>query len=103
MVPILTKNAVKIKCGFENAVMTGNYECAYALGILTMAAGIPEVTEYKNITELKSKVMAQMQNFVTEDHGLNRLVQLVEAYEPSDAMDGQMKELYSIGIADKRL
>ena len=34
MVTLLAKNAVQIKCGFENAIMTGNYECAYALGVL---------------------------------------------------------------------
>ena len=26
MVTLLAKNAVQIKCGFENAIMTGNYE-----------------------------------------------------------------------------
>lgn len=31
MVTLLAKNAVQIKCGFENAIMTGNYECAYVL------------------------------------------------------------------------
>lgn len=103
MVPILAKNAVKSKCGFENAGMTGNYECAYALGILTAAAGNPQVIEYESIIELKTKVMSQLQSFVTEEQGLKRLMQMVSEYEPSSAIDGQMKELYSIGIADKRL
>ena len=34
LVSELAKQAVNIKCGFENAKMTGNYECAYALGIV---------------------------------------------------------------------
>jgi hypothetical protein len=103
MVPILAKNAVKIKCNFKKAVMTGNYECAYALGILTASAGIQQVKTYENLIALKEKVMVQIQDFKTEDLELIRLQQLVEAYEPSDVIDGQMKDLYSIGIADKRL
>ncbi|MBO6141867.1 MAG: DUF3837 family protein, partial [Lachnospira sp.] len=45
MVPVLAKNAVRIKCNFQNAGMTGNYECAYALGILNAQLGLPEITE----------------------------------------------------------
>ena len=49
MVSELAKQAVNIKCGFENAKMTGNYECAYALGIVSKAAGIEKNTEFNNL------------------------------------------------------
>ena len=52
MVPVLAKNAVRIKCNFQNAGMTGNYECAYALGILNAQLGLPEITEYEDIAEM---------------------------------------------------
>nr|MBP8836392.1 DUF3837 domain-containing protein [Lachnospira sp.] len=55
MVPVLAKNAVRIKCNFQNAGMTGNYECAYALGILNAQLGLPEITEYENIAALKEQ------------------------------------------------
>ena len=51
MVPVLAKNAVRIKCNFQNAGMTGNYECAYALGILNAQLGLPEITEYEDIVD----------------------------------------------------
>lgn len=35
MVPILAKQALARKCEFSNARMTGNYECAYALGVVS--------------------------------------------------------------------
>ena len=35
MVPILAKQALARKCEFSNARMTGNYECAYALGAVS--------------------------------------------------------------------
>mgnify|MGYP000840623426 CR=1 FL=1 len=42
MVPILAKQALARKCGFTNARMTGNYECAYALGVVSGALAIPK-------------------------------------------------------------
>lgn len=56
MVTLLAKNAVQIKCGFENAIMTGNYECAYALGVLCAISGQQQYENYGNIIELKKKV-----------------------------------------------
>ena len=51
MVVSLVRTAIQTKCRYDNARMTGNYECAYALGILTSQEGVePEGT----ITELKS-------------------------------------------------
>ena len=42
MVPILAKQALARKCEFSNAKMTGNYECAYALGVVSGALAIPK-------------------------------------------------------------
>lgn len=103
MVTLLAKDAVKIKCGFPNAIMTGNYECAYALGVITAAAGIDKITDYQSINELKNKVFEMLDNFKTEDDKLNRVLQMLEEYEPGDAFDVQMQELYSVGFDDKKV
>ena len=49
MVPILAKQALARKCEFSNARMTGNYECAYALGVVSGALAIPTVS-YTHLT-----------------------------------------------------
>lgn len=103
MVPLLAKNAVKIKCGFEHACMTGNYECAYALGILTAAAGIDEITDYKTIADLREQVLEKTESFQTDEPALNQLIKLLKDYEASEVTDDQTSELYRMGIADKRL
>ena len=56
MVPVLAKNAVRIKCNFQNAGMTGNYECAYALGVLCAISGQQQYENYGNIIELKKNL-----------------------------------------------
>ena len=71
MVVSLVRTAIQTKCRYDNARMTGNYECAYALGILTSQEGVePEGT----ITELKSvydKVISGISAIQTAEGALN--------------------------------
>ena len=103
MVPILAKQAVQIKCGFENAGITGNYELAYALGILTAAAQIEKVNDFKSVKELKEKVTSQTSTFTSEDNRMLKMLDMIKNYEPSGAFDEQMIELYDMGYKDKKL
>lgn len=103
MVLLLAKQAVQIKCGFENARMTGNYELAYALGILTAAAGIEKVTEYESMIDLKKKILDRTDTFSTEEPRLKKMIELLQDYEPSDVFDEQMMELYDLGVSDKKV
>ena len=80
MVVSLVRTAIQTKCRYDNARMTGNYECAYALGILTSQEGVePEGT----ITELKSvydKVISGISAIQTDDEQMNELYHMVYNY-----------------------
>lgn len=101
MVLALVKDAVRIKCGFESAVMTGNYECAYSLGIITAAAGLDKIEEYDSIGELRDRVLNLTKDFEPKDNNLKRILQMLREYEAGDSFNEQMKELYSVGFADE--
>ena len=103
MVEEIAKQAIRIKCGFDNAKLTGNYECAYALGILSGAAGIEKISEYDNLLDLSSKVHEKTKNFVTEDERLGKMITLLKDYEITDIFDEQMKDLYNMGYDDKKI
>lgn len=103
MVPILAKNAVKIKCNFPNAVMTGNYECAYALGILNAALGLEEVTDYKDIADLKEQILSYACEYQPEEENMRQMLHILKEYEASDEINDQMKELFDMGFADKKI
>ena len=83
--------------------MTGNYECAYALGILTSQEGVePEGT----ITELKSvydKVISGISAIRTDDKKIQQLIAITSDYEVTDKFDEQMNELYHMGYNDKNI
>ena len=101
MIPLLAKNAVKIKCGFSNAVMTGNYECAYGLGVISALAGVPKEENIEDIKVLHSKVMKAVKDYVPDNDEIKRLLAILQEYEPSDLCDEQVKELYYVGFNDK--
>lgn len=103
MIPLLAKNAVAVKVGFDNAKMTGNYECAYALGVLAGAAGIEKEQDFDSVPELKRRILEKTENFQIQDERLKKMVELLKDYDASEGIDDQMKELYNIGYIDKKL
>ena len=103
MVPVLAKNAVRIKCNFQNAGMTGNYECAYALGLLNAQLGLPEITEYEDIAALKEQLLEKAADYKAEEAGLKQMVHLLKEYEAAPVADEQMRELFTMGFHDKNL
>ena len=98
MVPILAKQALARKCEFSNAKMTGNYECAYALGVVSGALAIPKEENAANLVELKNKIEPQYKKLSSENEQIKKC-----DYEPSDIFDEQMIELYNDGYADKSI
>ena len=83
--------------------MTGNYECAYALGILNYNLGIEKITDYKTIADLKEKLLQQAKEYQTADQQLHQMLQILREYEASDTIDDQMRELFNMGFNDKKL
>ena len=94
MVSELAKQAVNIKCGFENAKMTGNYECAYALGIISKAAGIEKNT-------LRRSVDDKLKWIEIQDDKIKKLIQMLSDYETTEVFDEQMRGLYKDGYDGK--
>lgn len=103
MVPILAKQALARKGEFTNAKMTGNYECAYALGVVSGALAIPKEENVTNLVELKNKIEPQYKEAASDNEQIKKLVSLLCDYEPSDIFDEQMRELYNDGYSDKSI
>ena len=98
MVAELAKQAIKIKCGFENAKMTGNYECAYALGIISKEAGISLKEDFVNLVELREYIENNIKDYTPNNDKIKRLIEMLSDYETTDVFDEQMKILYNDGF-----
>ncbi|MGN0316608.1 MAG: DUF3837 domain-containing protein [Lachnospira sp.] len=103
MIEILAKQAIGIKCGFSNAKMTGNYECAYALGVVSGYAGIPMQDSFDNLISLKESVLSMLPEAEPDDEKMKQLIKILRDYEPQPLIDEQMIELYKEGYTEKKI
>ena len=67
MVPSLARQAVIIKCNNDTSVITGNYELAYALGLMVNQTGIIFPGDYTGMKDLQEKVMKELEGKELED------------------------------------
>ena len=65
--------------------------------------GIEQIKEYDSIKQLKDVVLQHADVDVIENDDIKRIVQMLNDYEPSEILDSQMKELYSMGYKDKNI
>ncbi len=103
MVTSIARQAVIIKSQTGNSILLGNYECAYALGLLSKGAGLPEADAFSDMQELYTDVMEQLSDFTSEDARLMEILRIVKNYEPDPEVDEQVKELYRMGFSEKRM
>ena len=101
MVPSLARQAVIIKCKNDTSVITGNYELAYALGLIVNQTGILFPGDYEDMNHLQTKVMEALADQEFEDERLRRLHHMLKFYHPTDEFDEQMGELINIGLGEK--
>ena len=103
MVTELVKTAIATKCLYDNAGMTGNYECAYSLGLLSYIEGLDEQTEITELESIYKEVMDNVYKVTTDDKKVNQLIKILGDYEVGPKFDKQMNELYHMGYNDKNI
>ncbi len=103
MVTELVKTAIATKCLYDNAGMTGNYECAYSLGLLSYIEGLNEHTQITELESIYNEVMGNVDKIKTDNAKVKQLIKILGDYEVASKFDGQMDELYHMGYADKTI
>lgn len=101
MVPILAKQAIQIKCGFDTSTIIGEYEMCYALGLLTAILDITVIEDWNQAGTLMEKIIPQLETYQTEDIRLKRLIRMVREatmHHSEEDADQDMKDLYRDGV-----
>lgn len=103
MVTSIARQSVIIKSKTGNSILLGNYECGYALGLLSKMAGLPENDSFEDMRQWYEHVMSQLDGFISEDERLTEVLRITKNYEPAPNVDGQVKELYQMGYREERM
>nr|MBQ8253063.1 DUF3837 family protein [Lachnospiraceae bacterium] len=92
-----------IKSKDNTSGVLGNYECSYCLGLFSKIAGIAEDDSFADMPTWYESVMDRMEGYETGDAQLAEVIRMMRAYEPSQEVDEQMRELYHMGLAENRM
>ncbi len=103
MVTSIARQSVIIKSQTGNSILLGNYECGYALGLLSKAAGIEENENFEDMRQWHEHVMAQMDEFESSDERMAEVFRITKNYEPDPLVDEQVRELYRMGYDERRM
>ena len=103
MVTSIARQSVIIKSKTGNSILLGNYECGYALGLLSKMAGLSADDSFEDMQQWYEHVMSQLGDFTSEDERLMEVLRITKNYEPDPNVDTQVKELYQMGYDEKRM
>lgn len=108
MVLCLARQSVIIKSRTTTGIILGNYECAYAMGVLSKVCNlqVPETLGKDDIDmlrEVQAQVMGEIKEEQIEDENAKNVFHMLSLYKPDETIDGQMEELYQMGRTENRL
>ena len=103
MVTSIARQSVIIKSGTGNSILLGNYECGYALGLLSKAAGLEENENFEDMCQWHEHVMSQLSDWKSSDERMTEVFRITKNYEPDPPVDAQVKELYKMGYGENRM
>ena len=96
MIQLLAVQAVEKKVHFPEAVMVGNYECAYAAGYLAGKFNIL-LEKLHSADELRETVAEILKHPEPEDAREKRFFEMLKGYEVSKTFDEDVAQLYATG------
>lgn len=102
MVTSIARQSVIIKCNMQKSVLTGNYECYYAAGLVSKLFGV-ELSEEMKPEELLAVLTENTAGLSPKDEKEAYLLKLLADYRPGEEYDEQMKELFLWGKQEDRL
>ncbi len=103
MVTSLARQSVIIKAGREHNSILGNYECAYAIGVMSKVSGIPLPDERTDMKTLHRNFTEKLSSYAPQNKQEKQLRKILMAYKPSPELDEEMKELLEWGLQEDRL
>lgn len=123
MVPILAKQAVVIKCLAHKGIIISNYECAYAMGLLSQIAGaaLPEPVLQRPMLQEEAKtqdgadqkrsalgdalsgLLLEAGTYQAANEEEKQLLTMLRSYKPDEVMDEQVLLLLKMGYEETRI
>lgn len=103
MVQSIARYAVIRKTKKDVNILTGNYEGAYAIGILFHVLQVSPDIQLKSVTGLKEQLMEALKGYEPANQQEAVLIQMVQEYKPSDEWNEDVEAMLRWGLEENRL
>ncbi len=101
MIPLLAQQSIQTKIKLQSVTMLGNYEFYYAAGRICQSLDPLPQSELPP-KELYEFLRAHTDGTEISDPATAHLVKMIHFYIPEEAYDEQMKELFRLGIQERK-
>ena len=102
MVPVLARESIILKCRRDHNSVLGNYECGYALGLMSQLSKIPLLADHKDMKALHDDFMKKSEAYKPASEEEKRLLHMLSLYKTEELYDDQVEELIQWGLKDER-
>lgn len=103
MVQSIARYAVIRKTDKEVNILTGNYEAAYAEGLLFQMLQIDPDPSVHSVKELQLILLKSVEGWTPPDERTECLIHMLKEYKPSDIWDEDVEQLFEQGKNEKRI
>ena len=100
MIHDIARGAVIRKTQKNVNIMTGNYEAAFAIGLLSKICNVSVDAACQDVSVMKEELFAQLGDFTSEQERVNTLIQMLRNYKPSTLWDEDVLAMYERGLAE---
>ncbi|MBQ8662445.1 MAG: DUF3837 family protein [Eubacterium sp.] len=100
MVQDIARGAVIRKTQKDVNIITGNYEAAFAIGLLSRITGIAVNTEEKDVVIMKAQLMEQIPSYEPRNDREQVLIRMLKDYKPSAVWDEDVEAMFQRGLLE---
>ena len=100
MVRDIARGAVIRKTQKDVNIITGNYEAAFAIGLLSRICSVAVDDAEKDIAAMKEQLLGQMKGYEAGNDRERILIRMLKDYKPSHVWDEDVEAMYQMGLAE---
>lgn len=100
MVQDIARGAVIRKTQKDVNIITGNYEAAFAIGLLSKICSAAVDDSCQSIAKMKEDLMGQIGGYEPRNDREKVLVRMLKDYKPSEVWDEDVAAMYQRGLKE---
>lgn len=102
MIQDIARSAVIRKTQKNVNIITGNYEAAFAIGLLSAITGFSVDSDSKDVATMKQALMGQIGGYIPQNEREENLILMLKNYKPSAVWDDDVKGMFVRGLSEDK-